>query len=347
MSDINSEHFIEELRFDIENNDQIKARLVLTHIDEVDADTQKAALDEIARASSEFMIPVLVGLLAAPNQSGESHTLLKEMLYCKALDNPSVLTKMLRREAKPSYRILLADVAGEIKLESATSVLMAVLGEEQDEKVLRAAISALGMIGNPAATTPISEYLYSGSVELIIAAIQALGQLSTPTAIQRLAQKLGSEQDLDNMILDVFSYSQEPEALEQLNATLSAQQAHIRNAGKHRLAEIGPKAVPALISNLHYVDPDLVIHTLNVLGVIGDESAIAPIRKLLHNEPKDANVRFAAYEALGQLPIAKGAFALAQGLNDLCGQCAFSGGQRHQPQLQYGSRSRDQKYGAG
>jgi CheY-like chemotaxis protein len=140
--------------------------------------------------------------------------------------------------------------------------------------------------------------------------------LGNPTALQRLAQKLGGDQDLDNMILDVFSRSQEPEALEQLNATLSAQQAHIRNSGKQRLVDIGPKVVPVLIKNLHYDDPDLVIHTINVLGIVGDESAIAPIRKLLHNDPKDPNVRFAAYESLGKLPIAKGAFALAQGLND-------------------------------
>ena len=172
------------------------------------------------------------------------------------------------------------------------------------------------MIGDPSATTPISEYLYASSVELVIAAIQALGTLSTPTAIQRLAEKLGADHDLDYMILDVFAASQEPEALDRLNDTLSAQLAHLRNAGKQRLLDIGRKAVPVLISNLRYDDPDLLIHTLNVMGDIGDESAISPIRKLLHNEPRDANVRFAAYEALGKLPMAKGAFALAQGLSD-------------------------------
>jgi len=172
------------------------------------------------------------------------------------------------------------------------------------------------MIGDASATTPLSEFLYSGSVELIIAAIQALGQLTTPTAIQRLAEKLGADKDLDYMILDVFACSQEPEALERLNAMLSAQHAHLRNAAKQHMVDMGSKSVPVLIRNLRYDDPDLVIHTLNVLGAIGDESAIPPIRKLLHNEPKDPNVRFAAYEALGLLPVAKGAFVLAQGLHD-------------------------------
>jgi len=60
----------------------------------------------------------------------------------------------------------------------------------------------------------------------------------------------------------------------------------------------------------------LVIHSLNVLGDIGDEAAIPAIRSLLHNQPEDANVRFAAYEALGNLPVGKGAFVLAAGLED-------------------------------
>jgi CheY-like chemotaxis protein/HEAT repeat protein len=316
MAAINAQHFIEELRFDIETNDIIKARLVLAHYEEVDARTQKLALFELSKAPDTLVIPLIVRLLADIPELGESQPSLKEILFSKALDYPDTLTKMLLREVKPSHKIILAEVAGEIRLESATADLLSILNEDQDEKVLRGAINALGMIGDASATTPISEFLYSGSVELIIAAIQALGQLSTPTAIQRLAEKLGSDADLDYMILDVFACSQEPEALERLNVMLSAQQAHLRNAGKQHLTDIGPKSVPVLIRNLRYDDPDLVIHTLNVLGAIGDESAIGPIRKLLHNEPRDANVRFAAYEALGLLPVAKGAFALAQGLHD-------------------------------
>ncbi len=62
-------------------------------------------------------------------------------------------------------------------------------------------------------------------------------------------------------------------------------------------------------------DSDLV-HTLNVLGEIGDESAIMPIRTLLNTVPRNPNVRFAAYEALALLPLRKGAYTLAAGLTD-------------------------------
>ena len=316
MTDINPKDFIEELRFDIKANDLIKARLVMAHFDEIDAQTQKTALLEIAGGSSKFVIPLLVNLLADNPRIGETYPEIKELLYSKALDEPTTLATLLIREAKPVNRAVMAEVAGEIRLQSATPILLSIIEEEQDTKALRGAISALGMIGDPTATTPISEFLYSGDLDLILTAIQALGQLGTPTAIQRLAEKLGSDKDLDYMILNVFAYSQEPEAIERLNAALSAQMAHLRNAAKRHLTDLGRKAVPVLINNLRYDDPDLLIHTLNVLGDIGDESAIPPIRKLLHNEPRDPNVRFAAYEALGKLPVAKGAFALAQGLND-------------------------------
>lgn len=57
-----------------------------------------------------------------------------------------------------------------------------------------------------------------------------------------------------------------------------------------------------LAENLCSGDPDVQIHSLNVLGDIGDPAAIAPIRKLLHSHPENPNVRFAAYEALGLYP---------------------------------------------
>jgi CheY-like chemotaxis protein/HEAT repeat protein len=316
MPDVNPQDWIDELRVDIKTKNKIKTQLVLSHFDEMDEQIQKTALQELNGAEVGFIIPVLVAALAEMPQRKAGYSELKEILFAKALDGPQVVTQLLIREAKPNRRILLAEIVGEIRLESAMSVLLSMLNEDSDERVLCGVINAIGMVGDPSATTPVSEFLYSGSVELIIAAIQTLGQLGTPTALQRLADKLGADQDLDLMILEVFASSQDDEALERLNATLSAHQARLRNAGKQYLKKIGPKAVPVLIKNLRYHDPDLLIHTLNVLGDIGDESAIAPIRKLLFNEPKDPNVRFAAYEALGRMPVAKGAFALAQGLHD-------------------------------
>jgi CheY-like chemotaxis protein/HEAT repeat protein len=316
MTMINARDFIEELRFDIREKDMLKAKLVLSKIGAVDGDVRKMALFELNRADDTFAIPLIINLIAERRDLARAYPKIKEILYAKALYHPEKLLAMLTREVKRENRVMLAEVAGDMRLEAATSQLMGILNEDDDEMVIKAVITALGMIGETAAITAISEYLYSGSLELTIAAIHALGQLASPTAFQRLSEKLGSDPDLDIMILDVFAADQSPEAIERLNEGLSSHYAHLRNAAKQRLRDMGGKAVPVLIANLLHDDPDLLIHTLNVLGQIGDESAIAPIRKLLHNEPKDANVRFAAYETLGMLPVEKGAFALAQGLTD-------------------------------
>jgi CheY-like chemotaxis protein/HEAT repeat protein len=316
MPEINARDFIEELRFDIREKDMIKAKLVLSKIGAVDDSVRKMALFELNRAEDAFAIPLIVNLVAEHRDLARTYPQLKEILYAKSMYHPDLLLSMLTREVKRENRVVLVEVAGEIRLEAAAAQLMGILNEDEDEVVIKAVIAALGMIGETAATTPISEYLYSGSLELTIAAIYALGQLSSPTAFQRLAEKLGADSDLDIMILDVFAADQGPAAIERLNEALSSHYAHLRNAAKQRLRDMGGKSVPILISNLLHDDPDLLIHTLNVLGEIGDESALIPIRRLLHNEPKNANVRFAAYEALGMLPLEKGAVALAQGLSD-------------------------------
>ena len=316
MTEINAKDFIEELRFDIREQDMIKAKLVLSKIGAVDESIRKMALFELNRAEDTFAITLIVNLIADYKHLGRDYPQLKEILYAKSLYHPELLLSMLSREVKPENRVVLVEVAGEIRLEGATSQLMGILNENEDELVIKAVIQTLGLLGETSATTAISEYLYSGNLELTIAAIYALGQLASPTAFQRLAEKLGDDPDLDIMILDVFATDQSPAAIERLNEGLSSHYAHLRNAAKQRMRDMGGKAVPVLIDNLLHDDPDLLIHTLNLIGEIGDESAIAPIRKLLHNEPKDANVRFAAYEALGFLPVAKGAFALAQGLTD-------------------------------
>lgn len=316
MTQINPEHFIDELKFDIKTNDLIKARLVMAHLTEVDENVQKTAFSCISQAKDSFALQLIVSLLATHSEFSEKFPRLKEIAYSKILSNTDAFINLFLKESEYQKIVVLTEIAGEMRLEQAAPTLMGIINSQQDEKILRGAIDALGLIGDVSATSSISEYLYSNHVELTISAIYALGRFATPTAVQRLSEKLGADPDLDVMILDAFYNSQSPESLEKLNETLSAHWAHTRNAAKQRLVQIGAKAIPELLKNLRHDDPDLLIHTLNVLGEIGDESAITAIRKLLFRMPKDANVRFAAYEALGLLPVAKGAVALAAGLHD-------------------------------
>lgn len=70
-------------------------------------------------------------------------------------------------------------------------------------------IDALGEIADPRASNAVSEFLYSGNRTLIISATRALGKLGTPTAMLRLAERMGTDNQLDMLILDIFAKVQD------------------------------------------------------------------------------------------------------------------------------------------
>lgn len=316
MPKINEQHLLDEIRFDIEVKDLLKAKLVLESLEHVERSTQKQALYEVSQAADDFSIPLLAGVIAHSPNISESFPQLKETMFSKILDSPEVLLDLLTKMEDPVIRAFLVEIAGEIPLPKAAPILIDTLIREQELKIIKSAISSLGMIGDPSATDVVSKYLDSNDREIVNLSVRALGELASLVAIQKLSEKLGENPDLDLMILDTIGKMQNPEALAKLNEMLESPLTHIRTVAKKKLSEIGTLSIRFLINNLERDDPDLVIHSLNVLGDIGDIAAIGAIRNLLFNEPEDANVRFAAYETLGRLPFDKGALALAAGLED-------------------------------
>ncbi len=316
MANINDQDLLDEIRYDIKVKDWRKAQLVLAALEHVNHETQKEALFEVSQANENFSIPLLTGVFVNSPDIAKSFPQLKETMYSKILGYPEILLDLLSMEKDPLTKAFLAEIAGEIRLKEAVSIELDMLTWESDPKVIESTIISLGMIGDPNSAGPIAEFLHTPNKKIVIASVRALGELATPKAIQRLYDRMGDDPVLDLEIINIFSKAQTPEALEKLNETLLSQHAHIRTAGKQKLGEIGVMSVRILIKNLLQTDPDLIIHSLNVLGDIGDPTAITAIRKLLHNEPENANIRFAAYETLGRLPIDKGVFTLAAGLED-------------------------------
>lgn len=316
MADFSDQDLLDEIRFDIKVKDLLKGQLVLEALKYVKRETQKMALFEVSRADAEFSIPLLVGLFVKSPAIANAFPQLKETMYSKIISSPDVLRGLLLKEANPAIRAFLAEVAGRIRLADAAPVLMDLLGAETEPAIVRSAIGSLGMIGAPDAAPLIAGFLDRPEPELADAAVEALGDIATSEAVQCLSRGLGKDPERDMKIIGILSKVQTPEAVEILNQTLSSDHAHIRTAGKQKLGAIGTMSLRVLMKNLSRRDPDLVIHSLNVLGDIGDAAAVGAIRNLLHNEPEDANIRFAAYETLGRLPMEKGAFALAAGLED-------------------------------
>jgi CheY-like chemotaxis protein/HEAT repeat protein len=316
MAKINEQDLLDEIRFDVKEKDLIKAKLVLSNIGHVNRKAQKQALFEVSRADDDFAIPLIAGVIAEHPDVTESFPKLKETLFSKIIDSPDILLGLLSKTKEVPITIFLAEAAGEIRLKKAVPVLLNILNDETDAKIIESAISALGMIGEPSVVNPVSEYLYSNSREVVAAAIHTLGVIATPSAIQALVGRIGKDGELDLMIIDIVAKTQVPEVLEMLNQMLESQHPQLRAAVKKKLGGIGTMGVRILIKNLFLDNPDLVIHSLNVLGDIGDRQAIPAIRKLIHHQPENPNVRFAVYETLGRLPLDEGVYTLAAGLDD-------------------------------
>jgi CheY-like chemotaxis protein len=315
MAKLNTQHMIEELQENIKTGDALKAQLVLSYFDQVDQKTKKRLVYILSRAEPDFSVPLFIYLLTAQMTVADEMPIIRETLLSVLLAYPEKLNEFLG-SPKIKDKSELIKVVGELRFDDATFVLLDLMAASEDEAEILLIIESLGLIGDPLAINALTDYLYAANRDLIIAAVQSLGQVGTPTAMHRLAERMGTDNEIDYLILSIFSEVQDHVSLEKLNDTIRSHYAHMRSFAKSELVRIGPKVVPVLIENLLNNDPDLLIHTLNVLGDIADESAVVPIRKLLTNEPKSANVRFAAYEALALLPLKKGAYTLTAGLSD-------------------------------
>ncbi len=315
MAEFDAQHMIEEIQDNIKTGDILKTKLVLSHLGEVDLKTQNRLVYELSRGNVHFTVPILLHLMNEHVDITDSLPIIKETLLSSLLAYPELLVDFLSDTAIKDKTHLI-NVAGELRFEEAVPALLYLVANSEDESQINHIIETLGLIGDPQAVNTLTDFLYAANRDLIITAVQALGQVASPSAMHRLSERMGTDNELDYMILSIFADVQDPISLEKLNETLASHYAHMRIYAKQELIRIGAKAVPALIDNLLKDDADFIIHTLNVLGDIADESAIMPIRKLLGKEPKDANIRFAAYEALALLPLRKGAYTLTAGLTD-------------------------------
>ncbi|WP_028582989.1 HEAT repeat domain-containing protein [Desulfogranum mediterraneum] len=315
MAALNAEHMIEEIRANIKTGDSLKARLVLDHLGSLDRKLQNRLLYELFKADVEFAVPLLNYLLVEQPALAVELPVIRETLISDLIAYPEVLVQVLR-DPEIHDKSIMIETAGELKYEEATPALIDLLAVSDDSMTMRQIIETLGLIGDPECINTLTDFLYSADRDLITVAIKSLGLVGTHTAMHRLAERMGTDNELDLMILTIFAEVQDQVSLEKLNDTLRSHHAHMRIYAKDALVEMGVKAVPVLIENLKEGNSDLLVHTLNILGEVGDESAILPIRTLLNTVPKNANVRFAAYEALALLPLRKGAYTLAAGLTD-------------------------------
>jgi CheY-like chemotaxis protein len=314
MSWLKSEDLLSEIIFNIQHRDLIKAKLVMEHVDFIDNATQKRIMHELSMADPEFSVPLLAFLIQHNKSYVNRFPDIKQALFQNILQKPQVLLNLLEKtSAETSIYI---DLAGELQLFDAVPLLLTKLSVIEDSELKIKIIENLGNIGATEAVHKISNSLYDENRKLVYTTIEALAKIESPESMNILANRMGKEESVDLILLEKFAEVQDTISLRKLNEAMQSYSPVLRNFAKTKLDKIGKKAVPILMENLYMQDPNTLVHTLNIVGDLGDESAVAPIRKIIKSH-NDANVRFAAYEAIGKLPGKKGNFLLANGLSDI------------------------------
>lgn len=280
-----SQQVLKEFIDNCREGDLIKARLVLDHCDQIDATAQTRILYELNKCEDSFALPLMLFIAVRHQEALEKHPMLAESIREKAALNPELFREQLRRvildETEDYVRLVT-----QLNIREAGPVLLPIIDQISDHTLQEKVIQFL-TAGNPVESVPVLERFVDSDVQTLSdAAIDVLGQIRTSAAIHIL------------------------------NRLLISNNAHTRNRAKYRLIEIGRDAADVVADNLNSSDVDLLIHSLNILQAIGDKSTVSAVRRLINNKPADANVRFAAYEALARLPLRSGDYVLAAGLTD-------------------------------
>ena len=304
----------QELRNNVRDRDLIKARLVLAHFHEFPAMEQAWVIEALAECRDDFALPLLA-MLATSEQETHLHLPeLQELILARALNNPGFIVAQLARQTPE--QALYVRIAGDLALGAAVPALKEIIMTATDTALLAAAIEALARIGDAGSVGVVAEMLYAEEEALVRCAVEALGRFATPAAMLRLAERLGKSEAIDLAIVEVFARVQDEISLRTLNGVLRSRSSVLRNHCKKKMGGIGARCLGLLVENLAGKDPDLVIDSLNLLQEIGDPAALLPVRQLINGHPRNANVRFAAYEALASLPRRPGDYVLAGGLTD-------------------------------
>lgn len=312
---INESDFISELQFCISASDLVKAKALLQYFPEISPRGQVRSLYEISKVQDNVALFLLAFINEHKIMDENIHAKLYELLIDKACNANDTIIELIQSQHLQKRNVLIK-ICGELQIKDALPIMIDLLHRETDEEILKEIIKALSAYGASSGIRAIADFIYYGNEELKQEAIFALAEIGGPAAIHQLAEAIRGDSPTDKLIIEALAEIQDKLAISKLCSLMSSHFTSIRNWAIDHLVDIGTKAVPEVIESLNINDEDTVIHTLHVLGSIGDKSAIPAVTKLLASRPDNPNIRFTAYEALEKMPSTKSAISLAAGLED-------------------------------
>ncbi|MCB2183231.1 MAG: response regulator [Desulfobulbaceae bacterium] len=216
-------------------------------------------------------------------------------------------------------------------------------------------IKAAGENGVSAALDPLKKMLEScsGDIEFLTEVVRALSRLDDPALFDVLLPYMKHEDaTVAGLAMEKASNSGEPgrdslcdyitsacatgdnvlgiglaltklgkftdeKAISFLTSHIHNENPTIRKIVHEQLIHVGKEALPTLQKVLGEGDKDEKIMAANVIGLIGDKVGADILTELLDGaDSLEANLKFAAYEALGRIPSMRSVVGLCDGLSE-------------------------------
>ena len=313
---LRQEDVIKEIIHCAGERDIIKAKVILREVPHLEKKTVQRVFYEIIASDPAFCIPLMTYMLTQlPNVAGlfpELHEALLDRI--SKLDDIQKCFNKLQTVDEIAYFI---ETLSERDDEKVIDFLKNLLRTYTEKDLLVSTLKTMGEIKDKSFAAVVSDFLYADDLEVICEAVNTLGCCITPLAVNALYARAGANKDVDKAIIKALASGEIPEALDAMAKFLGSRQASLRNYARLALTRLREKAVPSLLKLLdEATESDLIILCLNTLGETGSSEAVKPVRRFIQTMPENPNVRFAAYEALGLLPVRKGAYTLTGGLID-------------------------------
>ncbi|MCG8614577.1 MAG: HEAT repeat domain-containing protein [Desulfobacterales bacterium] len=317
MGSINEKDFIDELVFCLKEEDVVKAKALLQFASDSNVDTslQKSALLELAKGPDRVVFQLLEFLTKIEISDQEVQESLYDLILDKAYGNTDLVIEYITRNEKAT-RIQFIRAAGDLFLNETAEALTGVITSESDPDVLSAAITSLGILRRDDSLDAFASLAAHPDLGVRKSAVFAVAAHGSKAAVDKLLKFLGEDEATNKLTVEALSDMQDIYALDKLTRLLSSSVTNVRDTAIDQLMKLGSKATPLLTRAFQNAEADYLVHLITTLGYIGDPAAINAILDIINTQPKDANIRQAAYEAMERIPSPKTAICLAQGLQD-------------------------------
>lgn len=318
MAGINGKEFLDELIFCIKEEDIIKAKALLQFASDsnISADIQSRALLEMAKGPEKVVFPLLEYLTKIDISDPKIQEALYDLILDKAYGNTRRVIDYITENEKKT-RLLFLRAAADLMLVETADTLKTIISQESDVQILSQAITSLGALRLEDTLPLFSSVSEHPDIRVKNAAISSIARIGGKAAVDALDQFLTSDDEaVVKLAVEAMADIQDLHALEKLTALLSSRETIIRDTAIDALMKLGNKSVPILTRAFKNAESDYLVHLITTLGYIGDPAGISPILDIINTQPKDANIRQAAYEAMERIPSPQTAICLAQGLQD-------------------------------